>query len=164
MGPIQANGITIAIAALLGGVMVMATLFFIFDSPPEQQMGAVSESPVEPGAALPEEGEAYTLFVRNVPAPFLDPGTGTVLGYIFLDVAFEVAGEDARARAEENLDLVSASFSLALAANGAGKADAPGVPDFEGMAALFQTEADKALGRGAVRRVTVSRTGAKEGS
>lgn len=162
MASLKGNAILIAALALAGGVAAMALLYFIFTSASEPE--AVSE-PAAVGPAAPAEGETFTLFVRNVPAPFRDPGSGEVVGYLFLDVAFEVTGEEARAAAEERLDLVSASFSMALSAAGAGKAEAPGVPDFERIAGIFRAEAEQALGPGVVGGVTVepARQGGESG-
>jgi len=160
VGPVKANGILIAIVALLGGLAAMAALFFAFDAPREPETTPAVEPPEVPAETPGDDEALFTLFIRNVPAPFLEPRSGEVVGYIFLDVAIEVGGEQARVRAEDNLDALSASFSLALASAGAGRVDAPGLPDFDRMAGMFQAEADQALGAGTARRVTITPSGA----
>lgn len=152
------NGFVIGILALIGAASAMALLFYVFDNVWEEDPGTPELLTGEEAENLPAlpAGESYEFSFSGIPAPFLEQETGNALGYVFLDITFEVNGERARDQAEGRRGDIATAFSERLKRDGAGSSDAPGVVDTERLERAFRDSAESLLGPGVVGEVTVT--------
>lgn len=144
--------------ALGAGILVMVGVIQAYDylwgtGPTE----AVVKNPVEraliSGAV---EGPVQTLHIRRVPGPFLGRDGSKILGFVFLDVAVEIAGEEQFSAASENLDTLMARFSEHLKTTGVGRSDLPGEVDYDRLAKTFLTMARDEVSLRGIQSVRVS--------
>ncbi len=100
----------------------------------EESQESVVENPVE--RALSEGqpgGPVQTLHIR-MPGPFIVGRDETPVGFVLLDVAIDISGEDQFNVAQENLDTLFNAFTNVLKAGGVGRADLPGEVDYDRLA------------------------------
>ena len=155
------NGLVVVLAAILGGMASMVVLYFIFTAifGNEPTIPDVDEAPIE---ALEGEGtqalESYFLTAGAIPAPFLSRDDNSVLGYVFLDVTIEVKGEMAFAQGEEAMDDMIQAFTGKLSVEGVGKANQPGIVDYDRLAQTLLSVAGEEVGTDYVAEVRVTGT------
>ena len=101
-------------------------------------MVAEIENPVERALAGDQaQGPVRTLHIKRVLGPFLSAQDNSVIGFVFLDVAMEIAGDEQYAIADANLAVLVARFTESLKSSGIGRADMPGEVDYERLAKTF---------------------------
>ncbi len=150
------SGVLVVVAIVIGAG-AMALLFVIFDGlfdDPRPGSEAVSELADSDQAAL-ADGEVFPIQIRSIPAPFISPEDGSVLGYVFLDVTLEVAGSEARQRAKEVLDGLVMNFTEQVSENGVGMPSRPGVVDYDRLARMFMNLAQAEIGVPGIARVVI---------
>ena len=155
------NSAMLALVSLMLGAVVMVGMFLVFENAfddPRPEPEVVSAF-VEGSEEL-AEGEIFQIPIRSIPAPFISPEDGSVLGYVFLDVTMEVAGEDAKERAEDSLAVLITEFTELLAEDGVGMSARPGVVDYDRLARVFMELAQVQVGQSGVARVVVQASGA----
>lgn len=152
------NGFVIGFLSLVGAGVAMALLFYVFDNAWEEDPGTPELLTGEEAEELPAlpVGNSYQFSLNGVPAPFLEEESGNALGYVFLDIAFEVTGERARSLAEARRAEIATAFSERLKREGAGSSAAPGVVDIPRLEAAFKESAESLLGPGAVAGVSIA--------
>jgi hypothetical protein len=150
------SGVLAGIAVVLG-VGAMALMFLIFDNSfDEARPGSEVVSELAGGGSDGlAEGEVFPLYIRSIPAPFVSPEDGSVLGYVFLDVTLEVAGSEARQRAEAALDGLIMDFTERVNEGGVGMPSRPGVVDYDRLAGLFMELAQAEVGVSGIARVVI---------
>lgn len=106
----------------------------------EEDQLAVVENPV--GRALSGDqpsGPVQTLHIKRVPGPFLSIEDNSVIGFVFLDVAIDIAGQEQYDLADASLAVLVARFTESLKVSGVGRADLPGEVDYQRLAKTFLT-------------------------
>lgn len=139
------------------GVLAMVFLFVVFSRAPNENP-APSETPIavsENNEATLALGEVFPVAINDLPAPFVSPDDGTVVGFVFLDVTIEVIGEGAQQRAEARREEIMTLFSIAMAEQGVGMDSQPGAVDYDRLAALFLEIARADVGATEVARIII---------
>ena len=139
------------------GVLAIVFLFVVFSRAPNED-----KAPREAPSAVNENsevtlarGEVFPVAIKDLPAPFVSPDDGTVVGFVFLDVTIEVIGEGAQQRAEARREEIMNLFAIAMAEQGAGMDGQPGAVDFDRLAALFLEVAKADVGATEVARIII---------
>ncbi len=151
------KSIMLTLVGVAVGVLAMVFLFLLFsggpteDLTPSEAPSAVSENS-EATLAL---GEVFPVAITDLPAPFVSPDDGTVVGFVFLDVTIEVIGEDAQQRTEARREEIMTLFSIAMAEQGVGMDSQPGAVDYDRLAALFLEIARADVGAREVARIII---------
>ena len=151
------NSAGLAVIAVALGIVAMALMFVIFDNavdkprPGSEVVSQLAQSGPE-GLA---EGALFPLHIRGIPAPFISPGDGTALGYVFLDITLEVAGDEARQKAEAALDGLIMDFTEQVSKSGVGMPSRPGVVDYDRLARIFMELAQAEVGGRGIARVVI---------
>ena len=153
------NGLVVVIAAILAGLASMALLYFIFtaiwgDDPAGTLPSEAPPQAIEEGQAEPLE--SFFLSAAAVPAPFLSRDDGSVLGYVFLDVTIEVRGEEAYSRGQGAMEAMIQAFTRELKNDGVGKANQPGVIDYERLAKTLLAVAGDEVGQANIGEVLIT--------
>lgn len=129
-----------AIGVALGvGVLGMVGLvqFYSYFWEEEARVAEI-ENPVERALSGNQPaGPVQTLHIKRVPGPFLSADDNSIIGFVFLDVAMEISGQEQYQIADANLALLVARFTESLKSSGVGRADMPGQVDYERLAKTF---------------------------
>ena len=153
------SGLVVVITAILAGLASMTLLYFIFiaiwgDEPASTLPGEAPPQTVEEGQAEPLE--SFFLLAEAVPAPFLSRDDGSILGYVFLNVTIEVRGEEAYSRGQGAMDAMIQAFTRELKNDGVGKANQPGVIDYDRLAETLLAVAGDEVGRANIAEVRIT--------
>jgi len=154
------NSLVLAVIAIVLGVAVMALLFLVFDD--TQPEPVTVSQPVGEEDKTQADGEIFPLQIKSIPAPFVSKD-GAVLGYVFLDVTLEVAGDAARQQAAAALDNLKMDFTREISQTGVGMAAQPGVVDFDRLERVFLALAEEQIGNSRVVGVIVLATEEEQG-
>ncbi len=147
----------LAVIAVVIGAFAMALMFVIFDNafetarPGSEVVSQLAQNGQE-GLA---EGELLPLHIRGIPAPFISPGDGSALGHVLLDITLEVAGDEARQKAEAALDGLIMDFTEQISKGGVGMPARPGVVDYDRLARIFMELAQAEVGVPGIARVVI---------
>lgn len=155
---LKTHSVYIPALALLAGIASMILLFFVFYSLSNSHLNAVVPQSKDDSLSAAAQSQIYTVVINNVPVPFLDPVSRREIGYIFLDIVFEVQGQKIHEHTMQRRDTLKSWFVREAARAGAGSAQSPGLPDYERLALLFSGGAERTLGRGVAQRIRVERS------
>lgn len=158
MSFLRTHSIYIPALALLAGIASMFLLFFVFYRPPNLYSNVVVTESKDETTSAAEQSQTYTVTIYNAPVPFLDRASRHELGYIFLDISFEVQGQATHSHTLQKLDSLRSWFVQAAARAGAGSKQSPGSPDYRRLTLLFVSGADRMLGKGVAQRIRVERS------
>ena len=101
-------------------------------------------------------GPVETLHIKRIPAPFLFAEGNSPIGYVFLDIAIDVAGVEQYQKADANLAILMAKFNETLKTGGVGRTDLPGEVDYDRLAKTLLNLARDELDLRGITSVKVS--------
>jgi len=129
-----AIGIALGVGVL--GMVGLVQLYSYFWE--EEDRVAVIENPVERALTGDQsDGPVQTLHIKRVLGPFLSSEDNRVIGFVFLDVAMDITGEEQFRLVDASLAVLVTRFTESLKITGVGRADMPGVVDYERLAKTF---------------------------
>ena len=148
------------ILAVVGLLIVAGGAYFVtgmFGSSEDDALvdGEAIEDASEDIGPIDDEDLVY-LSIDRLPAPLMG-ANGRVQGYVFLDFSLEMHSGFDQSFVSERMPRVKDAFIRAISANGVGRANAPGVIDFDRVTDYLRDAANEVLGAEVVKRVLIVR-------
>lgn len=152
----SARRVKIALIAV-GIVAILGVVYFVMRSSVFTEEAGITQ----PGAEAPplevDSRDILWLDLRRLPAELVG-ADGKVIGSIFIDLRLAVQGTTDQAYLSQHLPEVRLAILKALASQSVGKKDAPLEIEYDRIAAMILSAANRSLDRPVVHQVSIPET------
>jgi flagellar basal body-associated protein FliL len=145
----------LVLGLVIGGGGVYGGLVFMGGDDGATPEPVVEEEVVEEVEAAPPVDLVY-LAVERMPAPLVNQN-GDLLGYVFLDLALEIAPGDNQSYVSERLPRIQDAFIRAISANGLTRPGTNGQIDYDRVIGYLMDTVNNTLGEGYVVSISITR-------